>query len=273
VVHLSGARASLALARFGAGDADLVTGGTFADWPLVAIAGPPRVAVRVDPAAGLFGLSVVRRDGFLADPARRAAVAQAFDRVAIVAAAPGWVPQERLLPDQLDSALPPQDAAWAGRSLAQRRADARAVVTAWGKPITLRIAMPSGSGATLLWARLAASLLAIGITPERVGWHAAAELRLLDVVAPYDSARWYLAQACRPCGGAALTPILAARDAATMSERARLLGEADAALTGDVAFIPLARPFRWSLVAPRVTGWQANARAWHPLNRLVATPN
>jgi oligopeptide transport system substrate-binding protein len=58
-----------------------------------------------------------------------------------------------------------------------------------------------------------------------------------------------------------------------MAERAQRLAEADAALTADVAFIPLARPFRWSVVAPRVTGWQPNARAWHPLNRLVATPN
>jgi oligopeptide transport system substrate-binding protein len=272
-VRLSGERASLALARFAAGDADLVTGGTFANWPLVATAAPPRAAVRVDPAMGLFGLSVVRRDGFLADPARRAAVAQAFDRPAIVATAPGWAAEERLLPDRLDSAAPPQAPTWAAPPLAVRRAEARAIVASWGKPVALRIALPQGPGATLLWGRLAAGLLAIGITPERVGPTAPADLRLLDAVAPYDSARWYLAQACQPCGGAALPAILAARDAPTMAERAQRLAEADAALTADVAFIPLARPFRWSVVAPRVTGWQPNARAWHPLNRLVATPN
>ena len=38
--------------------------------------------------------------------------------------------------------------------------------------------------------------------------------------------------------------------------------------TADAAFIPLARPFRWSLVSLRLAQWQANARAWHPLNRL-----
>ncbi len=36
----------------------------------------------------------------------------------------------------------------------------------------------------------------------------------------------------------------------------------------DAGFIPLARPLRWSLVATRLAAWQANARAWHPLNRL-----
>lgn len=272
-VRLSGARASLGLARFIAGQADVVTGGTFADWPLVAAAAPPTATVRVDPAAGLFGLRIVRRDGFLAAPERRAAVAQAIDRAAIVAAAPGWSAEERLLPDRLDSASLPQAPSWTALLMAQRRAEARAIVAAWSKPVTLRIALPEGPGATMLWGRLAAGLLSIGITPERVGATAPAELRLLDLVAPYDSARWYLAQMCQPCGGAALSAILAARDAPTTAERAERIAQADAALTADVAFIPLARPFRWSVVAPRVTGWQANVRAWHPLNRLVAATN
>ncbi|MCI1143713.1 hypothetical protein MOP88_17710 [Sphingomonas sp. WKB10] len=47
---------------------------------------------------------------------------------------------------------------------------------------------------------MAAALYAIGITPERVAMTAPAELRLVDQVAPYDSARWYLATACAPCG-------------------------------------------------------------------------
>ena len=50
--------------------------------------------------------------------------------------------------------------------------------------------------------------------------------------------------------------------------RAQRIAEADAAMNEDVAFIPLARPLRWSLVTTRLQQWQANARAWHPLNRL-----
>ena len=48
---------------------------------------------------------------------------------------------------------------------------------------------------------------------------------------------------------------------------------ADEALAADVAFIPLARPFRWALVAQRLRAWQPNDRAWHPLNLLRRAPN
>ncbi|WP_430635237.1 hypothetical protein [Sphingomonas hankookensis] len=97
---------------------------------------------------------------------------------------------------------------------------------------------------------------------------APADLRLVDRVAPYDSARWYLATACRDCSLEAMTLIAAVRDADNLPERAQLLATADAALTADVAFVPLARPWRWSLVASRLRAFQANARAVHPLNHL-----
>ena len=272
-VILTGDRAALAVARFVAGDADLATGGTVADWPLVAAADPPVAAVRIDPAAGLFGLLIVRRDGFLADPSHRAAIAQAIDRTAITGVAAGWLPAERLLPEQLDSTVPPQAPAWVALSAGQRQAAARASVAAWGQPVRLRIALPAGPGATRLWTQLATSLGQVGIAIQRVDSGAPADLRLLDAVAPYDSARWYLAAACRPCGGDALAKVLAARDAPTMAERGQRIAEADAALAADTSFIPLARPLRWSLVAPRLRAWQPNARAWHPLNRLRAIPN
>jgi peptide/nickel transport system substrate-binding protein len=44
-------------------------------------------------------------------------------------------------------------------------------------------------------------------------------------------------------------------------------------MNADVAFIPLARPLRWSLVSMRLQQWQPNTRAWHPLNRLRADTN
>ena len=272
-VVLTGTRASLAVARFVAGDADLVAGGTITDWPLVAAADPANAAIRTDPAAGLFGLLVVRRDGFLADTSHRAAIAQAIDRAAMTGVAAGWLPDERLLPEQFDSAAPPRAPAWAVLSLVQRRAVARATVAAWGKPVRLRIALPAGPGATRLFGQIAASLATVGIGAERVDPGKPSDLTLLDAVAPYDSARWYLATACRPCGGDALAKILAARDAPTMPERAQRIAEADAALAADISFIPIARPFRWSLVAPRLRAWQPNARAWHPLNHLRTAPN
>ena len=85
---------------------------------------------------------------------------------------------------------------------------------------------------------------------------AAADLRLVDDVAPYDSARWYLATACQLCGDVARAALDAARDAPTLADRAARLAEADAALTQDAAFITIARPLRWSLVALRLRRWQ-----------------
>ena len=270
-VRLTGEAAALAVARFAAGEAELVTGGGFADWPLVAAAGVAPGRVHIDPAAGLFGLAVARREDFLATAENRAAVALAIDRAAATSAvAVGWLPDERLLPERLDSMAPPALPGWAATPVEQRRAAARARVVAWGRPVRLRIALPAGPGATRLWGQLARSLLQVGITADRVPEDAVADLRLVDRVAPYDSARWYLANVCRPCGGEALALIEAAREAPTLADRAQRLAEADAALAADVAFIPIARPWRWSLVAPRLLrAWQPNARAWHPLNRLL----
>ncbi len=278
-VLLRGERAASAILRFVERQSDLVAGGTIADWPLLRAANPAPINVKLDPAAGLFGLAVVRRDGFLADAANRGAVAMAFDRGDLVASVSAdWVARETVLPEQLDSAAPPANPGWSTVLPEQRQAAARARVSAWrlasGTAPPLRLALPGGAGGTLLWARLARDLYAVGVRPIRVAADATdADLRLVDEVAPYDSARWYLSEACVACSDPAREAIEAARLADTLDARARASATADRLLTDDVAFIPLARPFRWSLVALRLRQWQANARAWHPLNRLRADTN
>ena len=102
----------------------------------------------------------------------------------------------------------------------------------------------------------------------RVPLTAPADLRLIDAVAPYDSARWYLAIACQLCSAEVRAKIIAARETGDLAVRARALAEADAALAEDGAYIPIARPLRWSLVALRLARWQANSRGWHALNDL-----
>ena len=273
-VDVIGERAARALARFAAGRADLVSGGTLADWPLVALADLPRNVVRVDPAAGLTGLAVVRRDGFLGDAANRDALAGAFDRQAIATHfGDGWTPAQQVLPETLDSAASPAFPDWAQLAPEVRRAAAAARVTAWRaahpEPLVIRLALPDGPGATLLWGELGAALLRIGIVPLRVPLGSTiADLRLVDAVAPYDSARWYLATACQPCGDTAAAAVEAARLAPTLGSRAQAIAAADAAVAADAPFIVLARPLRWSAVAARLDAWTPNARAWHPLNHL-----
>jgi peptide/nickel transport system substrate-binding protein len=272
-VELIGERAARAIVRFADHRSDMVTGGTVADWPLIAGADVPASSIHRDPAQGLFGLAVVDREGFLADAAARAANAAAIDRQGMVAAiAPDWTPEVALLPDPLDSAAPPTAPAWATGTLDQRRAAARIVTAAWRAthpdPLALRVALPDGPGGTLLYGWIAAALKAIGIEPRRVPLDAETDLRLIDRVSPFDTARWYLATACAPCGEEAQAAIEAARTADTSAARGQALARADAALSADVAFIPLATPLRWSLVAPGLDLWQANPRAWHPLNEL-----
>ena len=269
-VRLIGERAARAIIRFAAHDSDYVAGGTFVDWPLLALGGVAPANIRTDPAAGLFGFAILNRDGFLADPANRAAISASIDRAAVTAAVlPEWEPTDRLLPEQLDSAAPPTMPGWSLPTWEERRAAARARVAAWtAGPVMLRIALPTGPGATLVYGQVAASLATIGIRAERRVLNEAADLRLIDAVAPYDSARWYLANACALCGDSARAALLAARDAPDLAERARRIGAADVALTEDTAFIPIARPLRWSLVAMRLRQWRLNTRAWHPLNRL-----
>jgi peptide/nickel transport system substrate-binding protein len=181
-----------------------------------------------------------------------------------------------ILPAQLDAAAPPAVPDWAAQPIDARRADARERVTAWQKsgkpPVVLRIALPQGPGATFLYGMLGANLIGIGITPERVALDAPADLRLVDVVAPTETARWYLATACARCSDEAAAAIEAARTAPTPASRAAALTTADAALTKDVAFIPLGAPLRWSMVGPGLDQWQANARAWHPLIQMRSPP-
>ncbi|WP_322963809.1 ABC transporter substrate-binding protein [Sphingomonas fuzhouensis] len=263
-----------AILRFAQGRSDLMLGGRFETWPLLDAVRINQAAVRVDPAAGLFGLSIVNRDGFLGDTANRQALSAAFDRDAVLSAvSPNWEAADRLLPDALDSDAPPQIPGWALLTLDERRSGARARVTAWGQPVRLRIALPPGPGANLLYGQIGATLLAVGITPERVAIDAPADLRLVDAVAPYDSARWYLATACAPCGETAKAAIEQARLAPTLAARGAAIAAADAAVNADAPFIPLARPLRWSLATNRLRQFQTNARAWHPLNRLRADTN
>jgi len=276
-VVLIGERASLAILRFAEHKSDMVTGGSFLDWPLIAGTSVPPSSLHRDPAVGLFGLAIVNRDGFLADPVNRAAVAEAIDRDALLTGiAPDWPAATALLPAQFDSAAPPAQPDWASLPLAARRAEAQRRVGVWrdggNPPPVLRIALPEGPGATLLYGSVGASLLAVGITPQRVAIDAEADLRLVDLVAPIENARWYLVNACALCSDEAAAAIEAARTAPTLAARGQALAAADAALAHDTAFIPLAQPLRWSMVGPGLDLWQANARAWHPLTRLRSPP-
>lgn len=268
--RVRGEDAATAVARYASGDASLVLGGTFNSYPLARASGVNQRQIRHDPVPGLLGLVPARADGPLADRDTRRALAMAINRQAFVQlyGLAGWAPVEGLLPGPIGNfiqAVPD----WTTLDRPARLARARRLIGAKGA--TIRLALPDGPGGRLLFAQLAADWRQIGVRTVRVRAREAADLRLIDAVAPVRLAAWYLGHFQCPglpmCSQDVTTTFTLLRRA-TAAERPRLLAEADQALADDQLYIPIATPLRWSLVAPRLLGYADNAVGIHPLNRL-----
>jgi oligopeptide transport system substrate-binding protein len=271
-IRLRGEAASSAVARFIARDVDLVRGGSFVDLALARAARPASAQFQVDPVYGLFGFAVMPDSTVLADSNVRKALAMSLDRDRIVRSfgVSTWQPQFALLPAQLDSLGTPAVLGWITLQPDERVARARSLVGGGGKIV--RIAMPEGPGARLLFAAVAADWSRIGIEARRVPYGDAADLRLIDEVAPHSSALWYLNRlACTRginCDPSTQTAIRAALTAPDVETRRTAIAEADAKIAERQLFIPIALPLRWSLVSPKLTGWRNNAFAVHALRHL-----
>ena len=277
LVDLAATPAQRAIASFASGAADLVLGGTFDDLPLVRRAKIARSALRFDPVAGLFGLVPARRGGPLADKELRSLLNRTVDRDALIAslAVPGLAPRATLLQSRLEGLEPPTQPAWAAVPIVDRRTQAFGEVRTMAgsdEPITLAIDLPAGPGGTILFDRLAADWGAIGIKLVRAGKGVAADLRLIDAVAPSASPAWFVRSfrcAFRPiCSTEADEAMDSARTATVADQRAAFIRDASRSLEEETLFIPLAAPVRWSLVGPRIEGFAENIVARHPLTGL-----
>lgn len=286
-VELRGVSAPVAIARYLDGSVDGVFGGRMADFPVYVGSGISRARLVVDPVPGLFGLAVVNASGFLANDRNRDAVSMAIDRARAIGAfgLNEWTPQASLrLSQKLRTTdVAPLLPAWIELPQAQRRARAAAIVAAYkagGRRIeALRIALPEGPGSRILFAWIAADLRAVGLAAQRVAMTDAADLRLIDEVAPADDPIWAFRRlTCGSAGGISCNREADAllKDAETSEdpeERARRIAAAETIMVRYAAWIPLATPLRWSVASPRLTGVRANNRGEHPLNRLRAAPN
>lgn len=272
-----------ALDAFRRGRLDGVFAGRIASLPMVDTGPLARGTVRLDAPRGLFGLRFTSLDGFLADPAAREALSMAFDRDTLLApfSIGGWSPATRIVPPEF--ARQPEDALpdWAEQSLEQRRAVAAARVAMYeretGEAVNLRLAMPTGPGADILFTRLAADLAAIGVDATRVGPRERAELKLVDVVARYAAPRWFLNQFnCSlgggACSGAADTLVSEALAATDPAIRDTLLAAAEARLNDAQIFIPFGPPIRWALVRAGLPGFTENGWSLHPLFPMAQRP-
>ena len=271
-LRLAALPAAEAIARFNAGDADIVLGGRFEDFPRLDAGGVSRGAIRLDPVAGLFGLAIVGRPGFLSLPENREALSMAIDREAIETAlgVGGWTATTRLVNPGLADDNGTVGERWPGRSVAERQAQAAARVARWNNDVQLKVALPAGPGADQIFARLQADWAAIGVKAIRVAEGAAADLVMVDTVARYARADWFLNQlsciaARGVCDSTADRLASQARTEPDADKRAELHAEAEARLTIANGFIPLGVPIRWSLVSGRASGLSPNPWSAHPL--------
>jgi len=223
-------RAGRAVARFQTGDSSLVTGGTFNDLPVARAAGPERKTLRFDPATGLFGFAIRNPD---LPVTLRTVLSLAIDRDRIVSAI--GAPNRTKATTIGGSTIEPP--------LAERRAAALALLHGQGAHI--RVGMPHGPGARLLFAFAAQDWARVGIRAEMVDVQTRdADLALVDRVAP-----------------PATLALLACASSAGCDPRDRL------ALINP-PFIPIGAPVRWSLVAPSLDLFTENGLAAHPLDQL-----
>jgi oligopeptide transport system substrate-binding protein len=271
--------AQLAIARFEMGLADIVLGG---DWMTLLYAeaiDPNSNQLRIDPVEGLFGFVIVEESGFLATPQNREILSLAIDRGQLAGYFGGRLAEARLeiVPESVEGLVEPVGPPWANSTMALRRTFARQAVADWraanGEIETLRVALPENAGSRVIFAVLRTNWAAVGIPAERVAWDADADLRLIDRVAPTDSATWYLEQfRCSrglPCSDDYAEKLTEIQNASSERVRTIRITEAAAELQRLTPFIPLLRPIRWSLVSPRITGFSVNRFARHPLDTLT----
>jgi peptide/nickel transport system substrate-binding protein len=306
VVALRALPGEAAIAAFNDGEADIVLGGRIEDFPRTSSVGILRGTIQLDPVAGLFGLQVMNEEGFLAEPVNREAIALALDRSALIApfGLGGWNASTRIVAPDLDGDIGTIGERWAEQSLEDRRAVAAARVAAWTNNAgaaedapeqaapdesatgtqsaptagpNLSVWLPEGPGSTILFRGISGDLAAVGITVTRAADDETGDLRLLDTVASYPLAAWFLnhlscAEDFGLCSEAADELVALASTSQDAAERSALLAEAEAELTAANVFIPFGPPIRWSLVRGDVNGFATNPWGWHPLMPLARLP-
>jgi peptide/nickel transport system substrate-binding protein len=279
-VLLASADAAGAIRTFAASKADLVLGGTFADLPLVQGVKLPRRALRFDPVSGLFGLVPTHAGGGIDDPEVRKLLSQALDRGNFVAAlaVPGLTARATLLEPGLDGVPVPVAPAWfatpIGDRLAALQGDSNRIFGK-DKP-TIRVALPQGPGADLLFRELLRDWGAIGLNVERTATAAEADFILIDEVAPSTTAAWFVrrfrCEAAALCDPAADELMDAARLTPVPAQRVALLMQAAGKIDDAQLFIPITAPVRWSLVSDRIQAFAGNRYARHTLTDLEQQP-
>ncbi|MEP2988116.1 MAG: ABC transporter substrate-binding protein [Parasphingorhabdus sp.] len=282
-VLLNRESAAQAIARFDAGFVDIILNGRFYHLPLIDQSSIDSNNLQLDPIAGLFGLRFVSAEGFWTVPENREILSMAIDRPALLTSFPSvtaWKVRQKIVPEALDVEGINARPDWSSMTIEGRREFARTHVQSWkateGDIRPLTIGLPDAPGADILFLRVQSDLQRVGLDARRVGMNEEADAKLIDEVAPYDSARWFLSRltcAQTPiCLNDADTKLEDADAATNLDIKARLYAEVEQQLVDHYNYIPLGVPVRWSLARPGQRGFSVNPRGWHPLNPLVGIP-
>lgn len=275
-LSLRGSDAASAIDAFAAGQADVVLGGSFNDLPRTRHSHLGKASARPDPVAGLFGFQVVRTDGLLATPQLREAIALSIDRDALAwsLGTNGWNPSTRLVSPGMEGDPGLVGERWQADDIDSRRLLAAKRIALWQagshQSAIIRISLPAGPGADILFDRLTADLAPIGVSVQRADKAHSADLVLVDVVARYPRVAWFIdALACgeshTACSPQADALAQRARLAPDEQSAALLWAQAEVVMTQTNLFIPLGPPIRWSLVNGETSGFSVNHLGIHPL--------
>jgi len=274
-----------AVGRFQRGESDLVSGGRLEGFADARTLGR-RATLLIEQPRELLLLLVNHQHEALADLRVRRALSLAIDRERLGATlfANATVPGVYGLTP--DSRLP----AISSDPLPMRQAEARELLAAAGVelPLRLAVAISQSSADADTVSAVAADLAAIGIELTLVrrspAGHARAikegdfVLALTSHISPIDSPLPFLlpfrcdANRFGVCNPEADQLLSDAWVAPGLAERRAAWEQAELLWRDDIAAIGLVRPLAWTLLSPRITGFEVNASGVHRLSMLAVLP-
>lgn len=289
-VELHQSDAENAIRKFRDGEYDLVSGGRIGG--LRTARTVDAASLRLEPAWGIYYYLARTTSGPLADVRLRRALSMSIDRANILSrlfGVSGIQPAFGALPPTLPDAYAGSTADWALWTPDARRAEAVRLLAEAGysmdRPLEIAVAIPHGREHAELLAEITAYWGAIGVRVKAYSRGAIPhrqaiekgdyDLALVEHITTAPVAQAFLmpftcgermSGYCNPAADRLIDEAAALDDPGT---RIQLLRRANRLISEDAPLIAILSPVRWSLVSPRIGGWEDNIAGAHPLSRLT----
>ncbi len=281
------------IGRFVAGKIDILTGAKLSGLN-AARAVQNQATLHLDPSWGLYSYLARTGGGPLADIRVRRALAMSFERSNIIDRVLGGSGAQAAfgaLAPTLPDAYAGSGPDWALWTPDVRQTEAARLLAEAGyspaNPLTLNVALPRGKEHEQLLGQLAAYWGAYGIRIKAFKRGAEAhrkaiaqgdfDLAAIERIAPAPVPGYFLSPfTCAERMGGYCNPAVdqLLKDAEQVDdagERIQLQRRANRLISEDAPLIAVMSPVRWSLVSPRVSGWQSNIAGTHVFSGLRVT--